>query len=192
MPATEAPPLGPVWITSLPPIAETVAQLLGDPWAVDQATTNHGYTLLTGPDGRELGMRTLHIGRTVQLWIVGFAVPDLPQNAPREEHAAHARRLASGRRWHTVQHLSHLIADGTPSDQVDIPAALHKLISERLLPAYEIKPAHVEPRPCPEPYSPRKVHSSRAAAAIPTQSSSGPKSQSIRALRKRPATLPSP
>jgi hypothetical protein len=115
-------------------------------------------------------MRTLRVGRTVQLWIVGFAIPDLPKDVSREEHAARARRLAPDRRWHTVQHLNHLIADGTPSDQVDIPAALHRLIIERLLPAYEIKPSHVLPlpRPWPEPYSPKKKRRTRAAAATPS------------------------
>jgi hypothetical protein len=151
MPATEPPPLGPLWITSLPPIAATVTRLLGEPWSLDQATRTHSYALLTGPDRRELGMRSLRVGRTVQLWIVGFAVPELPNDAPKEAHAARARRLAPGRRWHTVQHLSHLLAEGDTTSDIDIPAALHGVICELLLPAYENKPSYVTPRARREP-----------------------------------------
>ena len=135
--------------------AERVAALLGDDWTLAKPTAPN-LAHLTALDGRRLGMRAIPAHTAIQLWAIGVEVPAPPVDATREEYATHKARLAPGRYWHTVQYLSHLTTPDTPPDAVDLPAALHRRIAERLLPAFEARPAHVTLGFWPNPGSPNK------------------------------------
>ncbi|MFC8895829.1 hypothetical protein [Streptomyces cinereoruber] len=147
-------PAEPLVLNDLRPVATDLAGRLGASWAVEDLTATAERLRLIGPDNRELGLALLFADTVVQMWVTGFALPDLPKTASKQEHAARARRLGPGRSWHIVQALSHLTADDTAPAAVDIPEALYRRITDDLLPVYEIKPPYVaviswgnEPKP---------------------------------------------
>ncbi|KOX49549.1 hypothetical protein, partial [Streptomyces sp. NRRL F-6492] len=144
----------PLLLNDLRPVATDLAGRLGAPWTVEDLTATAERLRLIGPDNRELGLALLFADTVVQMWVTGFALPDLPKTASKQEHAARARRLGPGRSWHIAQALSHLTADDTAPAAVDIPEALYRRIADDLLPVYEIKPPYVaviswgnEPKP---------------------------------------------
>ncbi|MFE0640178.1 hypothetical protein [Streptomyces sp. NPDC058877] len=136
-------PAEPLVLNDLRPVATDLADRLGAPWMVEDLTATAERLRLIGPDGRELGLALLFADTVVQMWVTGFALPDLPKTASKQEHAARARRLAPGRSWHIAQPLSHLTTNDTTPAAVDIPEALYQRVTDDLLPAYETKPLYV-------------------------------------------------
>ncbi|MFE6186471.1 hypothetical protein ACFQ6U_18810 [Streptomyces sp. NPDC056465] len=147
--ATPAPtqpadaPAEPLVLNDLRPVATDLVSRLGAPWMVEDPTTTAERLRLIGPDNRELGLALIFTGTVVQMWITGFALPDLPKTASKQEHAVRARRLAPGRSWHIAQPLSHLTPDDAVPAAVGIPEALYRRVTDDLLPAYEVKPPYV-------------------------------------------------
>ncbi|MCX4858288.1 hypothetical protein [Streptomyces canus] len=114
--------------------AETLTGHLGDNWQVNELIID-GIISLNGPRDRQIGMRLLGDGSSIQLWATGGTEP--ADHEPIEGTIP----LPSGRRWHTPVHIGALEADKDPG------VVLYNAITDRLLPVFDAKPLYVGHRP---------------------------------------------
>ncbi|MFF4504871.1 hypothetical protein [Streptomyces sp. NPDC001401] len=122
--------------------AETLTRHLGnDNWQVNELIID-GIISLEGPHDRQIGMRLLGDGSSIQLWATGGTEP------ADHESIEGTIPLPHGHRWHTPVHIGNLDADKDPG------VVLYDAITESLLPAFDTKPLYVGHRPwdpAPEP-----------------------------------------
>ncbi|MGW3242186.1 hypothetical protein [Streptomyces sp. NPDC001070] len=112
--------------------AETLGSQLG--WTPNELIIDDVISL-DGPLDRQIAMRLLDNGGTVQMWATGGTQP--ADHQPTEGLAP----LPQGHRWHTWVHIGGLEADADPA------AVLHDAITDRLLPVFDTKPLYVGHRP---------------------------------------------
>ncbi len=118
--------------------AETLTGYLGtDTWQVNELIID-GIISLEGPHNRQIGMRLLGDGSSIQLWATGGTEP--ADHEPIEGTVP----LPHGHRWHTPVHISDLEADKDPG------VVLYNAITDRLLPVFDAKPLYVGHRPWEE------------------------------------------
>ncbi|MEU6325010.1 hypothetical protein [Streptomyces sp. NPDC047009] len=115
--------------------AETLGGYLG--WTTNELIIDD-IVSLDGPQERQIGMRLLGNGSSIQLWATGGTEP---AQEPTEAIAP----LPLGRRWHTSVHIGRLEADRDPA------TVLYNAITDRLLPVFDTKPLYVGHRPWDTP-----------------------------------------
>ncbi|MFD9791302.1 hypothetical protein ACFWXK_10150 [Streptomyces sp. NPDC059070] len=124
--------------------AGTLAQSLGDDWALDPEAPTDGAAHLIHSDGRAICFRPIFGGATAQLWITGNTPPTLPSDATLAEQAAHqahiATRLPKGHRYNKATTL-------VTEDDEDPAVIIQRALENHLLPAFEYKPGYVGHRP---------------------------------------------
>ncbi|MFE9770614.1 hypothetical protein ACFYOV_02810 [Streptomyces sp. NPDC005931] len=124
--------------------AVSLAQSLGEDWALNPEAPADGAAHLIHGDGRAISFRPIFGGATVQLWITGNAASTLPDSATRSERAAHeahtAARLPEGHRYNKATTLV------TEEDE-DPAVIILRTLEDHLLPAFEYKPRYVGHRP---------------------------------------------
>ncbi|MGW1260154.1 hypothetical protein ACWD5Q_34545 [Streptomyces sp. NPDC002513] len=126
--------------------AETLTGYLGtDTWHVNELIIDDIISL-EGPHNRQLGMRLLGNGSSIQLWATGGT--ETADHEPIEGTVP----LPLGRRWHTAVHIGRLEADKDPA------VVLYNAISDRLLPPSTPSPSTsatgpgtLRPNPNPNP-----------------------------------------
>ncbi|GHE79904.1 hypothetical protein GCM10014715_39040 [Streptomyces spiralis] len=117
--------------------AETLGGYLG--WTPNELIID-GIVNLDGPRDRQIGMRLVGDGSSIQLWATGGAEPDAQEPTPDFVP------LRRGHRWHTWIHIGSLEADRDPA------TVLYNAITDRLMPVFDTKPLFVGHRPWdPEP-----------------------------------------
>ncbi|MGW4047356.1 hypothetical protein [Streptomyces sp. NPDC004721] len=117
--------------------AETLGGHLG--WTFNELVIDD-IVNLDGPHDRQIGMRLIGDGSTIQLWATGGTQP--ADHEPAEGIAP----LPHGRRWHTWVHIGALEPDKDPG------VVLYNAISDRLLPVFDTKPLYVGHRPWEEAF----------------------------------------
>jgi len=115
--------------------AETLTGYLGtDNWQVNELIID-SIISLEGPHDRQIGMRLLGDGSSIQLWATGGTEP--ADHEPIEGTIP----LPRFHRWHTPVHIGALEADKDPA------VVLYDAITDRLLPVFDAKPLYVGHRP---------------------------------------------
>ncbi|MGW1801709.1 hypothetical protein ACWCQN_38780 [Streptomyces sp. NPDC001984] len=117
--------------------AETLGRHLG--WTPNELIIDDIISL-DGPQDRQIGMRLLGNGSSIQLWATGGTEPD--DQEPTEGIAP----LPRGHRWHTWVYIGRLEADKDPA------TVLYNAITDQLLPAFDTKPLYVGHRPWEEAF----------------------------------------
>jgi len=124
--------------------ADRISHLLGDGWTLAEPSEDQA-SHLHGPDDRQISMKAIRDGSTVQLWITGYQPAALDRNASEDERLARSDHLTqglpAGRRYNAPWHLNRL-----PPDADLAQALLNKLRSD-LLPVWDRKPDLVGHRP---------------------------------------------
>ncbi|MFF3378085.1 hypothetical protein ACFYXF_34680 [Streptomyces sp. NPDC002680] len=134
--------------------AETLTGYLGvDIWQVNGLILD-GIISLEGPHERQIGMRLLGDGSSIQLWATGGTVP--ADHEPTEGTIP----LSRGHRWHTPVHIGALEADKDPG------VVLYNTITDRLLPVFDTKPLYVGHRPWDPPAEPEAADATTPADSI--------------------------
>ncbi|MFF3516157.1 hypothetical protein [Streptomyces sp. NPDC002573] len=162
--------------------AETLTGYLGtDTWHVNELITDDIISL-EGPHDRQIGMRLLGNGSSIQLWATGGTQP--ADHQPIEG----INPLPHGRRWHTPVHIGRLTADMDPG------VVLYNAITDRLLPAFDAKPLYVGHRPWdPAPEAEAEADAEATTQADADQPGSAPKPKpETRALAEPKVTPPRP
>ncbi|MFI5799102.1 hypothetical protein [Streptomyces sp. NPDC051677] len=136
--------------------AESITEYLdSDSWQVNKLI-NDGIIGLDGPHERQIGMRLLGDGSSIQLWATGGTVP--ADHEPIEDTIP----LPHGHRWHIPVHIGGLEADEDPG------VALYNTITDRLLPVFDAKPLYVGHRPWDPPAD---LEADAAGATTPADAS---------------------
>ncbi|MFF1839770.1 hypothetical protein ACFVXE_37245 [Streptomyces sp. NPDC058231] len=111
--------------------AEDLAVRLG--WQLDGLDYD-GIVHLQGDLERQIGMRLINNGSTVQLWATGGT-------QPTDQPAYGIAPLPHGHRYNTAVHISALTEDQDPG------VVLYNTVRDNLLPVFDAKPYYVGHRP---------------------------------------------